>query len=86
MAMKLIGMLDSPYVRRVAVCLDVLGVPFEHEAVSVFSHLLYADADHYIRESSRVLMPGGYLHMTFFIMDYIRPHLGQRCHGTVGVL
>jgi glutathione S-transferase len=35
--MKLIGMLDSPFVRRVAVCLDVLGVPFEHEAVSVFS-------------------------------------------------
>jgi glutathione S-transferase len=35
--MRLIGMLDSPYVRRVAVCLDLLGVPFEHEAVSVFS-------------------------------------------------
>lgn len=34
--MKLIGMLDSPYVRRVAIALDVLGVPFEHEAVSVF--------------------------------------------------
>lgn len=35
--MKLIGMLDSPYVRRVAIALDALGVPFEHEAVSVFS-------------------------------------------------
>lgn len=35
--MKLIGMLDSPYVRRVAISLDLLGVPFEHEAVSVFS-------------------------------------------------
>ncbi len=35
--MKLIGMLDSPYVRRVAVCLDALGLPFEHESVSVFS-------------------------------------------------
>jgi len=47
-------------------------------AVSVFSHLLYDDANHYIRESSRVLMPGGRLHMTHFIMDYIRPYLGQR--------
>jgi len=35
--MKLIGMLDSPYVRRVAISLDMLHVPFEHEAVSVFS-------------------------------------------------
>ena len=35
--MKLIGMLDSPFVRRVAISLELLGVPFEHEAVSVFS-------------------------------------------------
>ena len=35
--MRLIGMLDSPYVRRVAISLDHLGVPFEHEAVSLFS-------------------------------------------------
>lgn len=35
--MKLIGMLDSPFVRRVAISLALLGVPFEHEAVSVFS-------------------------------------------------
>jgi glutathione S-transferase len=32
--MRLIGMLDSPFVRRVAVALEVLGVPFEQEAVS----------------------------------------------------
>ncbi|PPD47469.1 MAG: glutathione S-transferase [Methylobacter sp.] len=35
--MRLIGMLDSPYVRRVAVSLEALSVPFTHEAVSVFS-------------------------------------------------
>lgn len=35
--MRLVGMLDSPYVRRVAISLDCLGVAFEHEAVSVFS-------------------------------------------------
>ena len=34
--MKLIGMLDSPYVRRTAISLEVLGVHFEHAAVSVF--------------------------------------------------
>jgi len=35
--MKLIGMLDSPFVRRTAIALEYLGIPFEHEAVSVFS-------------------------------------------------
>jgi glutathione S-transferase len=34
--MKLIGMLDSPYVRRVAVSLQLLGLRFEHESLSVF--------------------------------------------------
>ncbi len=35
--MKLIGMLDSPYVRRAAISLECLGIPLEHKAVSVFS-------------------------------------------------
>jgi len=34
--MQLIGMLDSPYVRRVAVSLQLLGIPFEHRSLSVF--------------------------------------------------
>ena len=34
--MQLIGMLDSPYVRRVAISLQLLGVPFTHRSLSVF--------------------------------------------------
>jgi len=34
--MRLIGMLDSPYVRRIAVSLEFLGVSFQHEPISVF--------------------------------------------------
>ena len=34
--MRLIGMLDSPYVRRVAISLQLLDLPFEHESISVF--------------------------------------------------
>jgi len=34
--MKLIGMLDSPYVRRVAISLQLLGLRFEHDPLSVF--------------------------------------------------
>jgi glutathione S-transferase len=33
---KLIGMLDSPYVRRVAISLQLLGIKFEHQSLSVF--------------------------------------------------
>ena len=34
--MRLIGMLDSPYVRRVAIALHWFGLPFAHEPLSVF--------------------------------------------------
>jgi glutathione S-transferase len=34
--MQLIGMLDSPYVRRVAISLKRLGIPFGHRSISVF--------------------------------------------------
>ena len=33
--MKLIGMLDSPFVRRVAITMKLLKLPFEHQSVSV---------------------------------------------------
>jgi len=35
--MILIGMLDSPYVRRVAIGMKVLGLEYEHRPLSVFS-------------------------------------------------
>lgn len=34
--LELIGMLDSPYVRRVAVAMHLMGLPFTHRPVSVF--------------------------------------------------
>jgi glutathione S-transferase len=34
--MKLIGMMDSPYVRRVAVSLELYGIEFESMPLSVF--------------------------------------------------
>ena len=36
--MKLIGGFGSPFVRRVAVSLNFLGLDWEHEAVSVFEN------------------------------------------------
>jgi glutathione S-transferase len=37
--MQLIGMLDSPYVRRVAVAMLSAGVAFEHRPISLFRHI-----------------------------------------------
>lgn len=37
--MQLIGMLDSPYVRRVAIALMRLGLAFEHRPISLFRHI-----------------------------------------------
>ncbi|WP_158817814.1 glutathione S-transferase family protein [Methylocapsa sp. S129] len=37
--MQLIGMLDSPYVRRVAIALMRLDLPFEHRPISLFRHI-----------------------------------------------
>jgi glutathione S-transferase len=34
--MRLIGMLDSPYVRRVAISLKLMGIEFTHESISLF--------------------------------------------------
>ncbi len=34
---KLIGMMDSPYVRRVAISLELYGIEFENQPLSVFS-------------------------------------------------
>lgn len=36
--MKLYGMLDSPFVRRVAISLELLNIPFEHIALSVLKN------------------------------------------------
>jgi glutathione S-transferase len=35
MDMKLVGMLDSPFVRRVAITMRMLGVEYRHESRSV---------------------------------------------------
>jgi glutathione S-transferase len=37
--MLLIGMLDSPYVRRAAIMGTLLGLKFEHRSISVFRHM-----------------------------------------------
>jgi glutathione S-transferase len=70
--MKLIGMLDSPYVRRVAICLDVLGMHFEHEAVSVFSTFEKFRAVNPVVKAPTLVCPdGGILMESALILQYL---------------
>ncbi|MGC5698809.1 glutathione S-transferase [Pseudomonas sp. NFXW11] len=69
--MKLIGMLDSPYVRRVAISLDRLGVDFEHEPLSVFSTFeAFSRINPVVKAPSLVLDDGTLLMDSTLIIDY----------------
>lgn len=75
--MQLIGMLDSPYVRRVAISLKRLGLPFKHLPLSVFQ-----DFDEFRQINPLVKAPtllcddGGVLTDSTLILEYIEEVAG----------
>jgi len=74
--MRLIGMLDSPFVRRVAVTLDLLEVPFTHEAVSVFSTFeKFQRINPVVKAPSLVLDDGTVLMDSSLILAYVESTL-----------
>lgn len=69
--MQLIGMLDSPYVRRTAVSLDLLGIAFEHRPLSVFRDFdTYAGINPVVKAPTLVLDDGTCLMDSNLIIDY----------------
>lgn len=70
--MKLIGMLDSPYVRRVAVSAKCLGIPLEHESVSVFRNFeQFQQINPVVKAPTLVLNDGEVLMDSTLIIDYL---------------
>ena len=70
--MRLIGMLDSPYVRRVAISLKGMGIPFQHEAVSVFRHVERFKAINPIVKAPTLVADDGTVLMdSTLILDYV---------------
>ena len=70
--MKLIGMLDSPYVRRVAISLELYGVPFEHQSLSVFSTFTeFSQINPVVKAPTLVLDDGTVLMDSSLILDYL---------------
>ncbi len=70
--MKLVGMLDSPYVRRVAISLDVYGVDFVHEPLSVFRTFNeFSQINPVVKAPTLVLDDGTVLMDSSLILDYL---------------
>jgi glutathione S-transferase len=71
-AMRLIGMLDSPYVRRVAISLNFMGIPFVHEPVSVFRNYdTFAAINPVVKAPTLVTDDGLTLMDSTLILDYL---------------
>jgi|SRR5687767_1863577 len=70
--MKLIGMLDSPYVRRVAISLKLMGVPFEHQSLSVFRTFeQFRAINPVVKAPTLVCDDGAVLMDSTLILDYV---------------
>lgn len=76
--MQLIGMLDSPYVRRAAISLHMLGIPFEHRALSVFRDFdTFRDANPLVKAPTLITDDGGILVDSTLIIDYAETLAGR---------
>jgi glutathione S-transferase len=75
--MKLIGMLDSPYVRRVAISAKRLGIPLEHQSVSVFRHFeQFQQINPVVKAPTLVLNDGEVLIDSTLIIEYLEALAG----------
>jgi glutathione S-transferase len=70
--MQLIGMLDSPYVRRVAISLLALGLPFRHRSISVFRDIDQFRAINAVVKAPTLVCDDGVVLMeSTLILEYI---------------
>ena len=77
--MKLIGMLDSPYVRRVAISLQLLGLRFEHQSLSVFSTFdEFSQINPVVKAPTLVCGDGQVLMDSSLIIDYAEALAAQK--------
>ncbi len=96
--MQLIGMLDSPFVRRVAISLQLLGLPFEHRPISIFRGIdefkkinplvkaptLVCDDGTVLMDSTLILQYAETLALPRTLMPYELPEL-QRALRIIGL-
>ena len=76
--MQLIGMLDSPYVRRAAISLRMLGILFEHRSLSVFRDFdTFREINPLVKAPTLVCDDGCVLVDSSLIIDYAETLAGR---------
>lgn len=76
--MKLLGMLDSPYARRVAVSLALYDIRFEHESISVFSQFdTFSKTNPVVKAPTLVLDSGIVLMDSSLILNYVEDSVNE---------
>ncbi len=78
--MELVGMLDSPYVRRVAVSLGLMGLPFQLRPLSVFSTFDQFRAINPVVKAPTLITDGGAIlfPLTYILGDVLAEVYGLR--------
>ena len=75
--MQLIGMMDSPYVRRVAISLRLMGIAHEHRQVSVFRHMdEFRAINPVIKAPTLICDDGDTIMESSLILDYLEALAG----------
>jgi glutathione S-transferase len=70
--MQLIGMLDSPYVRRVAIALIIAKTPFIHRPISLFRHIdQFSKFNPLLKAPTLITDDGVTLMDSSLILDYL---------------
>ena len=70
--MQLIGMLDSPYVRRVAIAMIVAKTPFIHRPISLFRHIdQFSKLNPLLKAPTLITDDGAALMDSNVILDYL---------------
>jgi glutathione S-transferase len=70
--MQLIGMLDSPYVRRVAIALIMAKAPFVHRPISLFRHIdQFSKLNPLLKAPTLITDDGATLMDSNVILDYL---------------
>jgi len=76
--MQLIGMLDSPFVRRVAITMRVLGIGYEHNPLSIFrSYDEFRQLNPLVKVPTLICDDGEMLVDSTLIIDYIESLAGH---------
>lgn len=76
--MQLIGMLDSPFVRRVAITMRVLGINYEHSPLSIFrTYDEFRQLNPLVKVPTLICDDGEMLVDSTLIIDYLESLAGQ---------